>query len=60
MLCDCDSKTDHLRFYNINGIDHTTFDAYSNNNLWYHNLNIKKSLPTLNDDRLFLHLVLTS
>ena len=38
MFCDCDNKTGHLQFYNRNGIDHAIFDAYSTNNLWYHDM----------------------
>ena len=55
MFCDCDSKTGHLKFYNRNGVDHSTFDAYSINNLWYHDVNVGKSLHTQNDKPPFLH-----
>ena len=38
MFCDCDSKTGHLNFYNRDGINHSVFEAYSQNNLWYHTM----------------------
>lgn len=37
-FCDCDNKQGHLKFYNRNGIDHVIFEAYSSNNLWYHDI----------------------
>ena len=38
LFCDCDNKIGHLQFYNRDGVHHTIFDAYSSNNLWYHDL----------------------
>ena len=38
LFCDCDSKTGHLKFYHRDGINHSVFEAYSDNNLWYHNM----------------------
>ena len=38
IFCDCDNKTGHLKFYHRNGLDHAIFNAYSTNNLWYHDM----------------------
>ena len=38
MYCDCDNKCGELKFYNRDGINHTTFKSYSHNNLWYHDI----------------------
>ena len=38
LFCDCNSKTGHLKFYHRDGINHSVFEAYSNNNLWFHNM----------------------
>ena len=38
MFCDCDAKSGHLKFYHRDGISHAIFDAYSENNLWYHDM----------------------
>ena len=38
LFCDCDSKTGHIKFYHRNGVNHSIFEAYSDNNLWYHNI----------------------
>ena len=51
LFCDCDNKTGHLKFYNRDGINHSTFNSYSNNNLWYHdmtNLDMNNHTPKIN------------
>lgn len=60
MFCDCDNKTGHLKFYNRNGVDHVIFEAYSTNNLWYHDMSIplnKKSPSTtsFHHHQTFIH-----
>ena len=45
LFCDCDNKKGQLKFYNRNGIDHAIFDAYSTNNLWYHDISEPTSSP---------------
>jgi hypothetical protein len=55
MFCDCDNKKGHLKYYSRNGIDHAIFDAYSINNLWYHDItNHTSSLsqPSCNHQKL--------
>ena len=37
LFCDYNNKTVHLQFYNWDGINHSIFNAFSENNLWYHN-----------------------
>ena len=38
VLCDCDEKTGHLKFYHRDGVSHAIYDAHSINNLWYHDI----------------------
>ena len=42
MYCDCDSQQDTLKFYHRDGVNHTLYDAFSKNNLWYHSTTHEK------------------
>ena len=37
MYCNCDNQHSELKLYNRENINHTRFDAFSENNLCYHN-----------------------